>query len=505
MPIRPTFRATPALSDVERFRTHRWVRRIQLTQRMRLPQHELALRETGAPRRWREHLAGGPAGLRTGLLEALPPELLAQEVWPLLTLWKEWDQETWGQALNKLAEGAPQPVSTRVAETLAQTGGLPRGPAVPWMLAALVQAGPAGLPVAWDWAKAVRTSGVPLEYLWGGFFGAMAQMAAPGLPSMVVHAFQAFPPGSREVDTVLEDLFRSLAPGNLCWEMVHGMRRGAGYLMEDFPELFHQSTPARKLDGLLIEPGPIDLGSVAELLPTNGRWPKLTSLAAEMVKLASAGRCSVHADRIGTFAMAAACTSCLREQPGVEASSVPELLGLLTADLCQIPGQESLIEAIVARFETRHQPVLEKEMDQIGTSAGLSRLVTLLRRLGSPAHIPWLVSLLRRQTASEAAWNAAGALVEQGDRVLPELERTYDSLDFEGRGRCLDVMGFFDSAEVGAALSRRLRSALADTELLDRWALAASYVGHQDLIASARRWASSAPWPLQALADIEEL
>lgn len=489
--------------EAERFLTHRWVRRVLLCRSMELAAQEAVEQELGPPAKWGEHLASGAPSLRSGLLESLPAEVVGPQAARHLALWRRWDAENWGRALAVLACQDPVRVCHEVTLALeeGEDQGAPRGPAVPWMLLALVRSGPAGREVAYRWARLVRRCGVPLEYLWSGFFGAMAQMEAPGLGLMVIQALQAFEPGAREVDCVLENLFQALAPGLPAWELVHGMRRGAGYLMEDLPELFHESSEARSLDGVLLDASRPDLALVGAMLPTRGRNAGLLTVAGELVRLASMRRWETHADRIATFALAAACAECLRAEVSLEAANVPEMLGLLSAEISVLPGEDLLLQALVERMEPRHDAVMCREMEQARSPAGLARLVRLVRRKPDARHVRWLVSLLGRRYPAQVGLVAAGGLVELGPRVVPELERAFDSLDFDGKGRCLDVLGFLKAPEVGAALSRRLRGALADTELLDHWALAASYAGHQELVVAARRWGECAPWPLGAMAD----
>ncbi len=282
-----------------------------------------------------------------------------------------------------------------------------------------------------------------------------------------------------------------------------GLRQGGGYLLEDLPEVFEQGPKSRAVDDLMVDARGPQLSEVASLLSKTAESPSvLTRLALQLLRYAELGRWSAHADRIALFGLAAAAATCVRDKPMLDGMSVPDLLGLLSADILHLPGEESLVAETYARLEDRHLPLLEKELDQARVSSGLTRLVLLVRRLRQPRLAASLVPLLSRKTAPDAASSAAGGLVELGPVVLPELERAYESMDFEGKALALDIMGFLDCPESGACLGRRVRGALADTELLDRWALSASWLGHQDLKTTARRWAACAPWPLQALADL---
>lgn len=493
----------PAHTFACRFLCHRWVQRTQQLKRMGLSSHLERHLSLGMPDDFMDFLMGGPAWLRLGLLETLPIGALAGRLAELTAHWRCWDQEAWGRCLPLLVRVDPKAAIDEIDLAMGSSDGLPRGSGVPGMVTALSALGTQGRPAAQAWAGHARLSGVPLEYLWSGWFGMLASNEAPGLAQMLLHTFQVFAPGAREVDVVIRSIFDALIPGSPALGLVLGMRTGAGYLMEDLPELYVPSSLTRKVDGLLVASPPCDSSAVIPLLQAvQGRLPGPSRLALQLVRLSSLGRWSTHAGRLADFALAVVAAACERLEPQTEELPMEDLLSLLAVDLGALRDERHLISSAANRMEARHADLLERELVQAGNSQGLVRLIQVARRQRAFKVNPWMISILGRQSQREASWLAAGALVEAGPCVVPDLERSYDGLGFEGKALVLDVVGLLPCSESGACLSRKLRGALSDTELLDRWALAASWLGHQDLMTAAKRWAGCAPWPLQAAVDL---
>ncbi|GEM_PF-5884614 len=485
----------------ELFVTWQWAEALRLTREMTLPGWEAELLAS-APALWFDHLREGPAALRLAILEAVPPQHIADHLPTLMKQWRPRDPESWAKGLTALAACHPREAVAEAQAALKESRWLPRGQLVSGLTQVLPRLGNDGLAMARRWHKRASKGRLPAEYLWAGYFTCMATCDVPLLHRTVLSTLRSLPGGAREVALILHELFRAQAPEAPSLEMFMNLRAGAGYLMEDLPELFQQTSNSRLVDELVVSlPGFVSPAMLRGQLLSPGPYRRLRVFAYELLNATFRDMRNEHFQEIESFALGAAATLSLNNNLNMDLANDRDLLDLLTCDLHTLPQGEGIRQTLERRLGPQQASMLMAETRVAAHSRGLPRLVRLTRSCTTRSFVAWYVSLLTSRSLPSAQAEAAGALVEEGRAALQELERSFSKLDCTGKSWALNIMGFLDPHHASPVLASLLRHVLHDQDLLERWAVAAQNLGTHEIAVAASRFAGRTSGPMPDMVE----